>query len=149
VTATAAGGRWNATPWWSAAWAAPGEQLAPLVASSGLFGGLPAGHMAAIDRVAFPAYLDGLRAAGYGSPTAPRLRFAFASRRPHGWSAASTQTGPAPTWAGCATQQRALFESFFGRPFAEVHQQITATFRFLATCVGAEAFELLPRINVS
>jgi hypothetical protein len=45
--------------------------------------------------------------------------------------------------------QRALFESFFGRPFAEVHQQIAATFRFLATCVGARGVRLLPRINVS
>ena len=35
--------------------AAPGEELAPLTAGSGLFGGLPAGHMAAIDHVAFPA----------------------------------------------------------------------------------------------
>jgi hypothetical protein len=56
--------------------AALGEELAPLVAGSPLFGGLPAEHLAVIDRVAFPAYLEGLGAAGWvGDPT--RVRFAY------------------------------------------------------------------------
>src|SRR5262249_17052983 len=40
--------------------------------------------------------------------------------------------------------QRALFESFFERPFTKVQQEFGASFRFLATGLGAEALELLP-----
>jgi hypothetical protein len=70
------GGQTHLIDWAFASRAAPGEGLAPLVAGSGLFGGLPAGHLAAIDRVAFPAYLDGLRAAGWAGDQA-RVRFAY------------------------------------------------------------------------
>jgi hypothetical protein len=45
--------------------------------------------------------------------------------------------------------QRALFETFFGSPFAEVQQERAATFRFLTTGLGAEALELLPAVSVS
>jgi hypothetical protein len=70
------GGRAYLIDWAFAGQAAPGEELAPLVAGSGLFGGLPAGRMPAGDRVAFPAYLDGLRAAGWDGDPA-RVRFAY------------------------------------------------------------------------
>ena len=43
--------------------------------------------------------------------------------------------------------QRALFEAFFGRPFAEIQQEQAASFRFLAAGLGAEALELLPRVS--
>lgn len=104
------GGQAYLIDWAFAGQIVPGEELAPLVAGSGLFGGLPAGHLPAIDRVAFPAYLDGPDAAGWvGDPA--HVRFAYcaaaalasASRRLRGWSAASTRTAPAQMWAGCAT----------------------------------------------
>ena len=45
--------------------------------------------------------------------------------------------------------QRALFETFFGRPFAEIEQEQAASFRFLAAGLGAEALELLPSVSVA
>jgi hypothetical protein len=44
--------------------------------------------------------------------------------------------------------QRALFESFFGRPFAEVQHEFAANFRFLVTGLGREALEQLPHLSV-
>jgi hypothetical protein len=143
--------------WAFAGRAAPGEELAPLVAGSGLFGGLPAGQLPAIDRVAFPAYLDGLRAAGWAGDPA-RVRFAYCAAAALRFCVAVT------TWLVCGINpdgtsadvggwrnhgQRALFEAFFGRPFAEVQQEQAATFRFLAAGLGAEALELLPRFSES
>jgi hypothetical protein len=137
--------------------AAPGEELAPLAAGSGLFGGLPAEHMAAIDRVAFPAYLDGLRAAGWAGDPA-HVRFAYCAAAALRYCVAVTTwlvrginpDGTSADVGGLRNPgQRTLFESFFGRPFAEVQQQFAATFRFLATCLGTEALELLPRVSVS
>jgi hypothetical protein len=103
------GGRACLIDWAFAGRAAPGEELAPLVAGSGLFGGLPAGHMPAIDRVAFPAYLDGLRAAGWAGDPA-RVRFAYCAAAALRFCVGVTTwlvrginpDGPAPTWAGCA-----------------------------------------------
>lgn len=43
--------------------------------------------------------------------------------------------------------QRTHFEGSFGRPFAEVQQEFAASFRFLATRLGTEALELLPRVS--
>ena len=81
------GGRTYLIDWAFAGRAAPGEELASLVAGSGLFGGLPAGHMPAIDRVAFPPTWAGCARRGgpairspCGSPTAPRPHCAIASR---------------------------------------------------------------------
>jgi hypothetical protein len=42
--------------------------------------------------------------------------------------------------------QRALFEIFFGRPYAEVQREEAASFRFLTTRLGAEALEVVPRL---
>jgi hypothetical protein len=137
--------------------AAPGEELAPLVAASGLFGGLPNEHLPAIDRAAFPAYLDGLRAAGWAGDPA-RVRFAYCATVALRYCVALT------TWMVCGINpdgtsadvgglrnpgQRALHETFFGRPFAEVQQELAAMFRFAATDLGREALEQLPRFSVS
>jgi hypothetical protein len=137
--------------------AAPGEELAPLVAGSPLFGGLPAGHLPAIDRVAFPAYLDGLGAAGWAGDPA-RVRFAYCAAAalrfclgPTTWLVRGINPDGSSADVGGLRNpaQRALFESFFGCPFAEVQQMHTASFRFLTTGLGAEALELLPRFSVS
>jgi hypothetical protein len=137
--------------------AAPGEELAPLTAGSGLFGGLPAEHMAAIDQVAFPAYLDGLRTAGWAGDPA-RVRFAYCAAAALRYCVAVT------TWLVCGINpdgtsadvgglrdpgQRTHFEGSFGRPIAEVQQEFAASFRFLATRLGTEALELLPRVSAS
>jgi len=151
------GGRTYLIDWAFAGQAAPGEELAPLVAGSGLFGGLPAEQMAAIDRVAFPAYLDGLRAAGWAGDPA-RVRFAYCAAAALRFCVAVTtwlvrginpDGSPADMGGLRNPGQRALFESFFGRPFAEVQQEQAASFRFLATVLGAEALELLPRFSGS
>ena len=151
------GGRTYLIDWAFLGRAAPGEELAPLVAGSGLFGGLPAGHLPAIDRVAFPAYLDGLRAAGWSGDPA-RVRFAYCAAAALRYCVAVT------TWLVCGINpdgssadvgglrdpgQRALWETFFGRPFAEVQQETAANFRFLATGLGREALEQLPHFSVS
>jgi hypothetical protein len=149
------GGQTHLIDWAFAGRAAPGEELAPLVAGSGLFGGLPAGHLAAIDRVAFPAYLDGLRAAGWAGDPA-RVRFAYCA------AAALRFCVSVTTWLVCGIHpdgssadvgglrdpgQRALFEDFFQRPFAEIQREHAASFRFLATRLGAEALDVLPRMS--
>lgn len=137
--------------------AAPGEELAPLVAGSGLFGGLPAGHLPAIDRVAFPAYLDGLDAAGWAGDPA-RVRFAYCAAAALRFYVAPTTwlvrginpDGTSADVGGLRNPgQRALFEAFFARPFAEIQQEQAASFRFLAAGLGAEALALLPRVSVS
>jgi hypothetical protein len=150
------GGQTYLIDWAFVGRAALGEELAPLTAGSGLFGGLPAEHMAAIDRVAFPAYLDGLRAAGWAGDPA-HVRFAYCAAAALRFAVAAT------TWLVCGINpdgtsadvgglrdpgQRALFESFFGRPFAEVQHEFAASFRFLVTGLGREALEQLPHLSV-
>lgn len=151
------GGRTYLIDWAFAGRAALGEELAPLVAGSGLFGGLPAEHMAAIDRAAFPAYLDGLRAAGWAGDPA-RIRFTYCAAAALRFCAAVTTwlvrginpDGSTADVGGLRNPgQRALFETFFGRTFAEVHQEFAESFRFLANGLGVEALELLPRVSVA
>jgi hypothetical protein len=149
------GGQAYLIDWAFAGRAALGEELAPLVAGSGLFGGLPAGHMAAIDQVAFPAYLDGLRAAGWAGDPVP-VRFAYCAAATLRYCIAVT------TWLVCGIHpdgssadmgglrnpaQRALFETFFQRPFHQIEQDHAVIFRFLATRLGTEALDLLPRVS--
>jgi hypothetical protein len=113
--------------------------------------------MAAIDRVAFPAYLDGLRAAGW-SGDAARVRFAYCAAAALRYCVAVTTwlvrginpDGSSADVGGLRNPgQRALWETFFGRPFAEVQQEVGATFRFLATGLGREALEQLPHFSGS
>jgi len=122
-----------------------------------LFGGLPAGQLPAIDRVAFPSYLEGLRAAGWAGDPA-RVRFAYCAAAALRFCVAITTwlvrginpDGSSADVGGWRNPgQRALFESFFGRPFAEVQQEQAASFGFLATGLGAEALQLLPRFSGS
>jgi len=149
------GGRIYLIDWAFVGRAALGEELAPLAAGSGLFGGLPAEHLPAIDRVAFPAYLDGLREAGWSGDPA-RVRFAYCASAALRYCVALTTwlvrginpDGTSADVGGLRNPgQRALFESFFERPFTKVQQEFGASFRFLATGLGAEALELLPRVT--
>jgi hypothetical protein len=106
--------------------------------------------------VAFPAYLDGLSAAGWASDPAC-MRFAYCAAAALFCAAVTTWLvggiNPYETSAdvgGCETPASApCSRASFGRPLAEVQQEFAASFRFIATRLGTEALELLPRLSVS
>jgi hypothetical protein len=132
--------------------AALGEDLAPLVGGSTMFGGPPPEHLPAIDKVAFPAYVAGLRTSGWDDD--PRLvRFVYCAAAalrycvgPTTWYVCGMNADGTPADVGGIRdlRQRAIHEDHFGLPFTEILRRTAANVRFLALALGVEALNLLP-----
>jgi hypothetical protein len=135
--------------------AAAGEDLAPLVGGSPLFGGPPAQQLPRLDDMAFSAYIAGLRAAGWVGDTA-FVRFAYAAT-----AALRYGVAPAAFWVCGANpdgsiadvggirdpNQRELLSTILGRPFEHLMDIQTRSLAFLTTALGTEALELLSRVR--
>lgn len=144
-------GRTTLIDWAFVGHAALGEELAPLVAGCTSFGDTSPGELPGVDAAAFPAYVDGLRDAGwdgdvdmvrFGYCVAAALRFcvvptAFYVRGINPDGSISDGIGIRDP------DQRAFLETSFGVPFEELLERSAATFAFLAAGLGREALQLL------
>ena len=131
--------------------AALGEELAPLIGGCTNFGDTSPDELPEVDAAAFPAYIDGLRDAGWDGDVAS-VRFGYCVAAALRFCVAPTAfyvrginpDGSIADGVGIRDpDQRAFHETSFGCPFEELLERTAATFTFLATGLGREALQLL------
>jgi thiamine kinase-like enzyme len=120
-----------------------GEELAPLVAGSLAMLNVEASHAGPLDTIAFPAYLEGLRAAGWQGP-ADAARFGYVA------SAALRFGLVWGVWLssliGGPENRQADVAAFYARDLDAVLEHFTSVLPFLLD-FGDEALNLLPSLH--
>jgi len=150
-------GRTILIDWALAGHAALGEELAALVGGCTNFGDTSPSELPAVDAAAFPAYVDGLRDAGWNGDVAA-VRFGYCAAAALRYCVALTGfivRGVSPDGSiadGVGIRdpdQRAFLETSFGCTFDELLERSAATFAFLAAGLGREALQLLDASRIA
>jgi hypothetical protein len=135
--------------------AAVGEELAALVGGSPVFGGPPPDPLPRLDNVAFAAYVDGLKSAGWASdPAFVRFAYAAATALRYGvapaafWVCGVNPDGTIADVGGIRdANQRQGMTTVFVRPFEELMNIQAASLDFFVGALGTEVLRALPQFG--